>query len=415
MSLSSLTTGRKKFCGARSLPNVLLLIEHLEVGGAERMVVDLAVTLHSRSLPVTVCLYRSKGLLASELEQAGVDLFLIPKKLVDIPLIISNRPLKGIILFLESIIFVARLALLLRRRHVDVIHTHMFSAGLWGRLAARLARPTGRLPVIVTEHTLRSNGESRKHQLLNRMLMPWTDAIVAVSQDVANHVEHAWNLPPGQVIVIPNAVDLAPFEEVAKRRRDTTVQLTHPFTIAFVGRLVPIKRLDLLFDAIALSRVNIPSLRCLIIGDGPERARLQNLTRRLGLTSDSGQSDTVQFLGLRRDLAVLFEQVDALINSSDREGLPMSVLEAFAAALPVVATNVGGTAEVVITGRTGVLIPPGDVKALASAIQFLASSPSEAQTMGRAGQELVRQSYSLENVANRWIMLYQRLCGRLVV
>ena len=385
------------------------LIEHLEIGGAERMVTELAQSLAQHGVPVSVCLYRGWGPLADSLIQAGVPVVRLPKELWSRPLSGISALIRPLIEALESLAFIIRLARRIRRDRIDVLQTHMFSAGLWGRLAARLAHPVRGMPVIITEHTLRAGGEGPKRRFFNRVLAPLATAVVAVSAEIAAHVKAAWALEARHLVVIPNAVDTLPYEAAARERAITRGDALQPFILASVGRLVPVKRHDLLLEALHLCRARGKDIRCLIIGDGPLGDKLKIQAQRLGLFSASDSNPRVIFLGIRQDIPNLLAEVDAVVNCSDREGLPVSLLEAFAAALPVVATRVGGTPEVVIPDQTGLLIPPGDPNALAGAILCLAEDRPRARALGQAGQALILKRYSLDTVIGRWCQLYRDL------
>ncbi len=184
-------------------------------------------------------------------------------------------------------------------------------------------------------------------------------------------------------------------------RRDLGIS-SDEVLFSFVGRIVPIKRVDLLLSALALARRNGSKVQLAIAGDGETRHDLEEQARSLGI------ADSVHFLGYRRDLVTIAAASDAVILSSDNEGTPVSLIEASAAARPGVATDVGGVREVV-TDRTGILVPPDDVEALASGMERLAGDPNLRKTMGARAREHAMSRYSAERLVGDIDSLYREL------
>ena len=389
--------------GTRDAPprrvRILHLIEHLEIGGAERVVVNLVRTLDPGRFESIVCHYRFHGPLADELAAAGYPVRYLEKDLLRNQLPLALRRWAAPLVVVESPLFVGRLALLMRREKIDIVHTHLFSANLWGRLAAALA---GCQSTITTEHTKRAREGSLKRIVLNRLLLPLTDRVVAVSEEVAKAVAAQQRVPPGRLTVIPNGVRLDRSPALAARALAGAVEPATA-TIAAIGRLAPEKRLDLLLRAMALLGRTAPGVRCQILGTGPDRDSLEALSRNLGLEG------RVAFLGEQRCVENFFPSLSVVVNCSDREGLPLSLLEAMAAGVPVVATDVGGNREIVHDGETGVLVRPGDPAGLAAGIDRLLSDPRAAGTMADAARSLVRERHSLEAMARRYELLYEEV------
>lgn len=386
--------------GERAAPGprvrVLHLIEHLEIGGAERVVANLIRTLDPARFESVACHYRLHGLLAEELAAEGYAVRYLEKDLLRSRLPPALRRWAAPLVVPESLLFVGRLAALMRREKIDIVHTHLFSANLWGRLAATAA---GCRATITTEHTRREREGSLKRSVLNRLLLRCTDRVVAVSDEVARGVAALQGIPPGLLTVIPNGVrlDQAPPPEAGSRLDGGAP------VIAAIGRLAPEKRLDLLLQALVLLGRTSPGVRCLILGTGPERGSLEALARDLGL------GGRVEFLGEQRCVESFFPSLAAVVNCSDREGLPLSLLEAMAAGVPVVATDVGGNPEIVRDGETGILVPPGDPGSLAAGIGRMLSNPRAAGAMAAAARALVRQRHSLAAMAGRYEQLYEEV------
>ncbi len=379
---------------------MLHLIEHLRVGGAERVVADLVQTLDPGCFKNILLLYRDPGTFAEELQRKGYRIVLLKKDALSGSLGFLPGPLLAPVTALESLLFVVRLARFLRREKVDLVHAHMFSANLWGILAARLA---GRIKVISTEHTIRTGVDrTLKHRLVLGRLLPLSDKVVAVSRQVAESIRRDQELGPDKLLVIANGVTLPALD----RKPLPGALPGQPPRIVAVSRLVRVKRLDLFLRAMHIVAQRHPGATALIVGSGPDRAALEGQARELGL------ADTVFFLGQRTDVTDILQGADIFVNTSDQEGLPRSILEAMAARLPVVATDVGGTGSLVRTGRTGVLVRPGDYQAVAEAIVRLIDDPRRAADLGLRGRKLVRESFSLEHVVQIWEKLYNEVAGR---
>jgi len=311
--------------------------------------------------------------------------------------------LKPIFLIIESIVFVVRLILLIRGSDIHIVHSHLFSANLWGRLAVLLG---GRQGMVTTEHSVSERNKSIKRKAFNRLLLPICDRVVAVSDAVAEAVLIDQGVNRNKLTVIPNGIRCSE-QSVQTVKGDPDVHEnvlpgTRP-RIAAIGRLIPVKRYDLLLEALKISAKRIPNLSCCIIGDGKERTNLESMVKRLQLT------DKVFFLGERLDVRNLLHYIDLVVCTSDREGLPMNLLEALDEEVPVVATNVGGVGEVIKTDNTGILVEPGNAKAVAEAICRMIENPDMAKKMGRAGRAVVKSRYSLNRVARLWEKLYQEV------
>lgn len=293
----------------------------------------------------------------------------------------------------------AALTLRLRRRRPAVFHAHLTwpFACKWALVAAVAAR----VPAVVTTIQLYVDvpvGPSRRLQMA--LVSRGVDRLVAVSRHTADEMTRGPGWPPSRVTVIPNAVDLARFRPppVAAGR-----DASPPAAVA----LVP-ARLDAQKGHHHLLRAAVatPFVRYRCAGDGPERARLEALAAELGV------ADRVEFLGHCTDMPALMAGADLVVLPSLYEGLPLSLAEAMAAGRPVVATDVGGTREIVADGRTGLLVPPGDPTALAAAISTVARDRSLAAAFGAAGRRRVEQRFGADVMAARTQRLYAHLLER---
>jgi len=291
-----------------------------------------------------------------------------------------------------------RLYRLLRRERPTILHTWMFHANVPGRLLGRLAG----VPIIISsERTMGQEGRWRYR--LNRITAPLTDRVVCVSQQVADFVVQEVGIPQCKVVVIPNGIDLRNFKYLPAKRQ-ARAALGLPYELALIGtvaRLNPVKRLDVLLQALA----SVNGVCAVIIGDGPERARLEALRKQLGLV------ERVRFVGQQSNVPEWLAAMDLFVLPSDWEGMSNALLEAMAVGLPVVATAVGGTPEVVVDGVTGLLVPPRDPEALAEAIIALLQDRERAEAMGRTGQERVERYFTVERMVQKTEALYEELIG----
>ncbi|MCS6861161.1 MAG: glycosyltransferase, partial [Abditibacteriales bacterium] len=232
-------------------------------------------------------------------------------------------------------------------------------------------------------------------------------------------------IPPERITVIYNGVDLDRFETCARRRvgvgdhdasgegecrpslpESSTTASRATFHVGCVGTLRPVKGHRYLIEAIAAVREKVPHVHLSLVGDGPARGELDDLRQRLGLNG------CVSLLGMRDDVDALLKQFDVFVLPSLSEGISNALLEAMAAGLPVVATDVGGNPEVVQHGVTGLLVPPQDSRALAEALWQLLTDADGRCAMGRKGRERVETYFSLSAMAQRYGEIYEAALQR---
>jgi sugar transferase (PEP-CTERM/EpsH1 system associated) len=281
---------------------------------------------------------------------------------------------------------VVRLGRLLRRLRVDVLHTHNNSPLIYSAPVARLA---GVRRHVHTRHEQNLNWGER-HKRLFRVLTRRVDWLACVSADsAALSIENG--VDPARVRTILNGVDLERFEFGGARAGGPAV---------IVARLRPEKDYPTLLRAVAQVVRRAPEFRLEVAGDGDEQAAVEALAAELGL------ADHVRFLGLVRDVPAVLRRASLFVLSSTSEGIPVTLLEAMARGLPVVATRVGGIPEVVADGETGLLVPPSDPAALAEALLALASDPARGEAMGRAGRERVESHFDVRRMVREYEALY---------
>ncbi|MDZ4683676.1 MAG: GT4 family glycosyltransferase PelF [Planctomycetaceae bacterium] len=285
---------------------------------------------------------------------------------------------------------IREMARLFREEQIDIVHTHNTYPHLYASVAARWAG----VPVVIqTRHGQRA-GHGWKSRVSYRWAAHLVDRVVAVSEDAARLCVDVDGLPTRKVQRIWNGIDLDQFEYSGPA--------TKPVAIA-VARLSAEKDFPTLLRAMALASQQMPDLQLQIVGEGPERTKLESLTRELGLTS------RVEFLGERRDVPELLKQAGFFVTASLTEGISLTLLEAMAVGLPVVATDVGGNPEIVEDNITGLLAPAGQPDALAAAMVNMARNSSSWPTMGRAGRDRVCEWFDVRRMAADYEALYVEL------
>jgi len=289
----------------------------------------------------------------------------------------------------------------------DVVHTHTAKAGALGRLAAVLynisRRRSARCLAVHTFHGHVLEGYfgrvgSWLVRLLERFLAGVTDCVLVLSSRQARDIGERFRVaPPRRIHVVPLGLDLdalLDLPEVVRGEDD-------PIVFGFVGRFVPIKNLPLLIDAFAAVHGQEPKTRLLLAGDGDLRAEAH------ARVSGYGLAGVVMFAGWRDRLVDLYREIDVLVLTSRNEGTPVAVIEAMAAALPVVATDVGGVADVLTDGQTGALVPSESLEPLVAAMLRLVRSPEERRQMGTAAREAVRARFSAIRLVTDVAALYR--------
>ncbi|MDO9355011.1 MAG: glycosyltransferase [Solirubrobacteraceae bacterium] len=304
-----------------------------------------------------------------------------------------------------------KLIRMMRAFRPDVVHTHTAKAGALGRLAALTLRPR---PVIV--HTFHGHVLSgyfgpqvtAVYRWVETVLGRRSDRLVGVSQATVDELVDLGVAPADRFEVIELGLDLSAFTAVDRTgepRQAFRAALDLPETAvvcSWVGRFVPIKRVDVLLEAFALAHRAHPELALVLAGGGELEAELRAQADSLGI------ADAVRFLGYRRDLDQIAGASDIAVLSSDNEGTPVSLIESAAAGLPLVATDVGGVTEIV-TPTTGRVVPAGDATAFAAALAELAADAPLRATLGRAARTHVTERWAAQRLIEDVDDLYGRL------
>lgn len=356
-------------------PNVLQVVLSLNPGGTERLVVELVRRLRPE-LPMAVCCLDEEGSWGEGLRQEDVGVTALRRRA-------GFQPALGRA--------IARIA---AQHDARVVHCHHYSPFVYVSIA-RLWSPA--LRIVFTEHGRLSDAPpSAKRRTANRVLAHAPREVVTVSSELKQHLV-AEGFPAGKVSVIYNGIDVGVFpgRELRGRMRHGLGLPDNAVVVGTVARLDPVKDLQTLIGAVAQSAAQRSRLVLLVIGDGSERASLEAAARQ------SGAASSVRFVGHREDARDLLAACDLYANSSISEGISLTILEAMAAGLAVVATRVGGTPEIVDT-TCGRLVPSRDPRALADALTALAADAPLRELLGRQARVRVEQRFTLDRMVREY-------------
>jgi glycosyltransferase involved in cell wall biosynthesis len=296
------------------------------------------------------------------------------------------------------------LARALRRQRVALVHAHQYTPFFYGAAARLVYR---RPAVLFTEHgRFHPDYPRRKRVLANRLLLERRDRVVGVGAAVRRAVIDNEGIPADRVQVIYNGIDMSPFtahiRERLAIRREIGVS-PRDFVIIQVARLDPLKDHPTAIRTLEHVVWHRREARLVLVGEGPELAKIEDMVLRRDLRP------YVRVLGLRTDIARLLLAADVFLLTSISEGIPLTIIEAMAAGLPVVATQVGGVGEIVEDGLTGLLAPAGDDANLADRILRLAADAALRIQMGQLGRQRVMELFSESQMHDRYLQLYQEM------
>ena len=381
---------------------IVRVIARLNMGGPALHVAYLTAGLRERGYDTTLVagsLARGEDSMAFVADSLGVDVVRIDELGREI------SPLRDLMATL-------RLARMIRRERPQILHTHTAKAGTVGRVAALLAG-SRRPPIVVHTfhgHVLRGYFgpfRSRLFRLLERWLAARTTALVAVSPQVRDDLVALRVAPRERFVVIRLGIELeqrvAPDQDGRAESRRYLGIGDERFVVGWIGRMTGVKRTDDVLAAFKQLRDDgVDAVLCLV-GDGPDRAQLEQRAHELGVVRDT------LFLGYQEDVAPFYAAFDALVLPSGNEGTPVSAIEALAAGRPVVATRVGGVPDVVREGEDGFLVEAGATEELAQRLAQLARDPELRERMGEQGRARVLPRYAVDRLVDDIDQLYREL------
>ncbi|MCC2955057.1 TIGR03088 family PEP-CTERM/XrtA system glycosyltransferase [Massilia sp. IC2-477] len=368
-------------------PLVAHLIYRLDIGGLETLLVDTINRMPAgRYRHAVICLTDYTDF-AERITRPDVELFALHKP-------------AGLALGTHTDLF-----RLLRRLRPDILHTYNL-----GTIEYAATAWAAGVPVRVhAEHGRDARdpqGVNPKHNLLRRLVLPFIDRYVPVSHELRGWLERVVRIPARKIQLIDNGVDTERFRPGVAGPLEAWQSDPDAFVIGTVGRLQDVKDHATLVEAFVQLRALLPQakLRLVLVGDGPLRGQLEAQVRERALEA------SVCFAGARSDVAPVMRSFSLFALSSIAEGTPVTLLEAMASGLPVVATAVGGIPDLVEQGVSGTLAPARDPQALAAAIAPYVRDRALAQRHGAAGRARIEQQYSMQAMLAAYVALYDELC-----
>ena len=365
---------------------ITYLTTGLTLGGAEIQLTRLAIGMQGRGWDVKVLSMLPPIELTDELIAAGVEVDTLNMSPIPNPLAI------------------VKLARVLRADHTHILHSHMAKANFLGRISGRLAR----VPVqISTAHNIVEGG--KWIELGYKITDSLADVTTNVSQRAIDRYVAIGAVSAAKARLMYNGLDTTSFERSHQTRLEyrQKLRIGDQFCWLAVGRLSPSKDYPNMIRAFRRVLSEQPEATLIIVGKGDEEPNVRSLI------SSEGISSKVHMFGQRKDIPALMCAADAHVMSSAWEGAPMVLLEASASSLPVVATDVGGNSELVVDGKTGLIVPPGDDAALAEGMLKIMAMPEEDRArLGSAGHEYVERQFGLPIVLDRWETLYRSILNQ---
>lgn len=386
---------------------VMQIIRNLDIGGAQEVVRTLAVHLQAGGCPVLVVSFKD-GPLRTEIERLGIPVAVLPNRRFSV---------LALPLFVLDLLRIRReLVQLVRTYKITVVQTHLLR--VLDFLVLTLRYGTSAQLIFWTIHNynfaLRADQVPRHtwllrpkrwaYRLLYRWAARWVAGFIAVSSEVQRAILEQIGPVQNKITVICNGVDVDRYQLAVDRaaiRRELGLP-PQARLIAVVGTLKPQKGHRYLIEAAARVLPQFPDVHIICIGDGQLRPALQAQTATLGL------AQRIHFVGNRSDVPALLAANDYFVLPSLWEGLPMALIEAMASGLPIIATEVSGTKQVMVHGTTGLLVPPGDVEHLRTALLRLLSDPDHAAAMGAAARKRVQAAFSARKQAEEHRALYRQ-------
>jgi sugar transferase (PEP-CTERM/EpsH1 system associated) len=351
---------------------VLHVILSLEIGGMEQVVADLVRNLdRGRFRPVVVCL-ETLGPIAQEITTRGIRVIQLPPMIPKL-----------------SLLFPAQLVKVIRETRADVIHAH---SGCWFK-AAMAGRLAGVRKIIYTEHG-RTFPDPKGVILMDRLISRLTSRVIAVSQELSEYLLEIVGIPDRKIEVIINGIDMNRFSTPSGKPHGTTV------CIGIIARLAPVKDIGTLLKAMQIVLRECPDTLLQVVGDGPERDKLEKMAVDLGV------GNKVEFSGFRRDIPEILSGIDIFTLTSLSEGTSITILEAMAAGIPVVATRVGGNPALIEEGVNGFLVSADHQEGLAQALLRLVRDESLRKRIGAINRKKAEEEHSIQSMTARYEKLY---------
>lgn len=363
---------------------IVFLCVHLNYGGAEVKLLTVLKNIDRSHYDCTIVSIEKKAPIGAQIEKLGFKVIYLNSKAR---------------LFNISLIW--KIAKILIEENPEVLHTSLFYANYFGRIAALFRRP----PLIITEEHSMYTEKRLYHIAIDKLLSIFTNRIIVCSNSVLDFTAKQEGIRKDKFYLIHNAVDTERFN-VAMDKDALRAEYGYykdQFIVGVVGSLIPKKALDSVIKAISELDKHIPGLKLLIIGEGESRNKLLDLTVTYEI------KDNVDFLGARGDVPQLMKVMDIFVLSSLQEGFPITLIEAMYIGIPVIASNISGIPEVVLDGKNGFLVLPGDSDSIKERILNLYKDPTLRRQLGQNARKTIESGYLPVNYVGRLEKLYSEL------
>jgi glycosyltransferase involved in cell wall biosynthesis len=366
---------------------ILHIISSGGMYGAEAVILNMSRTLNEASHTSVLGVFSNSSKPNLQLHEVaakeGIESHLIPcKGQIDPTVIAGIRELST-------------------QTHADIIHAHGYKADIYSYFALRGSH----LPLVSTCHTWYDNNRLvTLYGKADRLVLRNYAAVVAVSDEVKQRLLKA-GVREDNIHLVRNGIDLRPFDNASPSLPNATVK-GHPPIVGLIGRLSVEKGVDIFLHAAAHVLVELPSTKFVVVGEGPDRDKLESLIDQLKLRQN------VSMLGRRDDMPSVYASLDIMVSASRQEGLPMAILEGMASSRPIIATPVGDVPVMIRDGQTGVLVPPENARLLASAIVALLQNPARRERLGAAARKLIEDEFSAERMTADYLRVYAKAASR---
>jgi glycosyltransferase involved in cell wall biosynthesis len=366
---------------------ILHIISSGGMYGAEAVILNMSRTLNEASHTSVLGVFSNSSNPNLQLHEVaakeGIESHLIPcKGQIDPTVIASIRELAA-------------------RTKADIVHAHGYKADIYGYFALRGSR----IPLVSTCHTWYDNNPLvTLYGMADRLVLRNYAAVVAVSDEVKQRLLKA-GVREDKIHLVRNGIDLRPFDN-ASPSLPSAVFEDHPPIVGLIGRLSVEKGVDIFLHAAAHVLVELPSTKFVVVGEGPDRDKLESLIDDLKLRQ------SVSMLGRRDDMPSVYASLDIMVSASRQEGLPMAILEGMASSLPIIATPVGDVPAMVRDGHTGVIVPPENAALLASAIVTLLRNPAQRERLGVAARKLIEDEFSADRMTADYLRVYAKAASQ---
>jgi glycosyltransferase involved in cell wall biosynthesis len=357
------------------------VINDFSAGGAEKSLLWLIRELDRKKYDITVIPLRERSGLLHDFEQTGVRIFHLNMR--------RKRDWRKIF----------ELMLFFRTDKPDIVHVHLGEAELYGRFAAILAR----VPVILSTDQNIDDWKKKTRRLktkirfaLNRLAVKHSCGVIAVADAVKQHLISNERIDPEKIFIVKNSIPIPQLQTDSQIRHEDIV-------IGNAARLIEIKGHRHILKAFRIALSSCPDIKLVIAGDGPLRRELERLATELGI------ADKVTFMGFVDDIDDFLKRIDIFVHPSYIEGLPHAVLEAMAAAKPVIVTPVSGLTEIIQDQKSGVFVEPGHEQAIADAITGLVRNPAKRTQLGINARKIIEEKHNIIKAAKKLATLYDNL------